>query len=638
MTVWTQALSAALLHFVWQGSAVAVVLWAVLFGLRRRPAAWRYAATGAALGLLAALPLATAWILARGAARAPAAAADVAVTPAAFFTAGGPAAGPAAWSWLVRLEGWALPVWSLGVLILSLRLVWGARQVQGLRRRAEPVAAEVREAVTRMAARMGVRQAVSVGISPAAESPSVVGWIRPLILLPSASLLGLTPEQLEAVLAHELAHIRRFDYLVNLAQTLIETLLFYHPAVWWVSARMRHERELCCDDLAVASCGDALCYARALTRLEKLRLAAPEMAMAATGGPLFYRVQRLMGVSNSGYRTSRMAAALTLGLGIVCLGWNVRFAKAQPVESVQAAETPQEDQEQTTAPPKALTVTTQDGRTLTVNYTPRSEQAAEEETRARKIAAEGRNRGVQIDTAGAKVVKSEPVEYPGAAIEQNIQGTVTVEAILDANGDVSDAHVLAGPQELRKAALRSVLGWRFQPDAAGAGAARQVNINFQIPPGGFPRELVSDDQVGERVRALEKAMQAIQALKEKHQGQLEPGAAPELERQYQDLQKKLAESQNEIAHRQSGLFWTATANNPADAVGRVVKVINVRGVPEAAVKEMKAGLPVHVGDTLTAETMSKLESAVTGMGDGHMVVYTLSEGNTVEIHIATARK
>src|SRR4029434_68939 len=94
---------------------------------------------------------------------------------------------------------------------------------------------------------------------------SAVGRLRPVLLLPAASLAGLTPQQLEAVLAHELAHIRRHDYLGNVFQTLVEALLFYHPAVWWPSARIRYERELCCDDLAVEVCGDPVCYERALT-------------------------------------------------------------------------------------------------------------------------------------------------------------------------------------------------------------------------------------------------------------------------------------------------------------------------------------------------------------------------------------
>src|SRR5207245_11758159 len=107
------------------------------------------------------------------------------------------------------------------------------------------------------------------------EVPTLVGWRRPVALLPAGTLAGLSPAQLEALLAHELAHVRRLDYLVNLGQTTAETLLFYHPAVWWVSHRMRVEREHCCDDAAVAVCGDAVGYARALAELEGLRSSRP---------------------------------------------------------------------------------------------------------------------------------------------------------------------------------------------------------------------------------------------------------------------------------------------------------------------------------------------------------------------------
>src|SRR5205823_480846 len=104
----------------------------------------------------------------------------------------------------------------------------------------------LRAKVAEVAARMRLNRAVRVLISSIAQGPSAIGWIRPVILLPATTVLGLTPEQLEAVIAHELAHIRRHDYLVNLLQMLVETVLFYHPAVWWVSSRIRHERELCC--------------------------------------------------------------------------------------------------------------------------------------------------------------------------------------------------------------------------------------------------------------------------------------------------------------------------------------------------------------------------------------------------------
>jgi len=121
----------------------------------------------------------------------------------------------------------------------------------------------------------------------------VVGWLRPVVLLPISALTALTPAQIELLLAHELAHIRRNDYLVNLLQTAVETVLFYHPAVWWVSGQIRAEREHCCDDLAVSACGDVVAYANALATLEGLRTSRPTLAVAADGGSLLARIKRL---------------------------------------------------------------------------------------------------------------------------------------------------------------------------------------------------------------------------------------------------------------------------------------------------------------------------------------------------------
>jgi len=135
-----------------------------------------------------------------------------------------------------------------------------------------------------------------------------------VVLVPASTLAGLSPQQLEAILAHELAHVRRHDYLANLLQTAVETLLFYHPAVWWVSAQIRRERENCCDDLAVAVCGDRLGYARALVDLEGLRIEAPRLALAASGGSLTDRIRRLVGVPGRPSRRPWAAGLLALAL------------------------------------------------------------------------------------------------------------------------------------------------------------------------------------------------------------------------------------------------------------------------------------------------------------------------------------
>src|SRR5205807_2283082 len=174
-------------------------------------------------------------------------------------------------------------------------------------------------ALQRLAALLRVTRPVRVAASVLVQVPAVIGWLRPVILLPASALTGLTPLQLDALLAHELAHVRRYDYLVNLIQSVIETLLFYHPAVWWVSQQVRDEREHCCDDLAVAVCGDPHFYARALLGMERLRVTPPGFVLAAAGrgGSLMGRIRRLVAPVQTEIFPRWMAGviAVTLALG-----------------------------------------------------------------------------------------------------------------------------------------------------------------------------------------------------------------------------------------------------------------------------------------------------------------------------------
>ncbi len=328
MTAMAQALSAALLEFVWQGLLAAFLLWTALFVLKNRSPRARYLASCVALAVMAILPLATACLVYTAPVVSHAAAGWSGAAPETMrATLRGPCRFLASdWTanWVNRLARLALPVWSFGVLLFSLRLVWASRQISFLRRRAEPAEAAVLASVACLRERMRLVRPVRVLISAVTDCPSVVGWMRPVLLLPASTVLGLTPRQLEAVLAHELAHILRYDYLVNILQTVVETLLFYHPAVWWASARIRHERELCCDDLAVVeSCGDALGYARALTRLERLRATTPALALGSAGGPLLYRIQRLAGDAGWQRGPSKLPGILALSLGLVCFALNM---------------------------------------------------------------------------------------------------------------------------------------------------------------------------------------------------------------------------------------------------------------------------------------------------------------------------
>ena len=185
--------------------------------------------------------------------------------------------------------------WTLGVFAMSIRLFGGWLLTRRLATSAATAVSPAIDALARtVAARLRIRRAVAIVESQAVSVPTLIGWMKPVVLLPAAALAGLSPDQLRAILAHELAHIRRHDYLVNLLQSVVETLLFYHPATWWVSARIRAEREHCCDDLAVEVCGDRLVYASALAELTSMA-GSRGFALAATDGSLLDRVRRILG-------------------------------------------------------------------------------------------------------------------------------------------------------------------------------------------------------------------------------------------------------------------------------------------------------------------------------------------------------
>ena len=187
-----------------------------------------------------------------------------------------------------------------------------------VRRETRPAAQPWAESLARLKDRLRIDRPVRLLGSIRLQVPVVVGWLRPVILLPVTALTGLPSDQLEAILAHELAHIRRYDYLVNLVQSVVETLLFYHPAAWWISGRVRAEREHCCDDWAVEVCGDRLTYARALAAIEEQRTAGWLLAPSARDGSLLDRVRRLLGVAPAQERPASGLAG-TLALAAVAL-------------------------------------------------------------------------------------------------------------------------------------------------------------------------------------------------------------------------------------------------------------------------------------------------------------------------------
>ncbi|MGJ5813380.1 M56 family metallopeptidase [Paludibaculum fermentans] len=280
-----------LLHFLWQGT-----LLALLFALAQRflassSARARYAAAAAAMLAMPLCGLATFLYLAPS--TAPASASATRSFAAALAPTVHTAQALAASS--RDYLPWLAYAWMTGVILLSLRMLGQWTVLQRYRHIAiRPVQQQWQRSVHMLAERLRLRRPIRLYESAIADVPAVVGWLRPVILIPASALTQLTPGQVEALLAHELAHILRHDYLINLLQTSVETLFFYHPAVWWVGRHMRQERENCCDDIAVQVCGDPVVYARALADLEQLRFQMPALAMAASGGSLLQRIERLI--------------------------------------------------------------------------------------------------------------------------------------------------------------------------------------------------------------------------------------------------------------------------------------------------------------------------------------------------------
>jgi GWxTD domain-containing protein len=302
------ALARTLLHSLWEGAAVGVALAAALWVLRSSRA--RYGAACVAMLILAGgLAITLARFMPERANKATGVITGVARPLPLAKVATGSLANPARPDPLP----WVVPFWIAGVLVFYLRGLMGWMAARRVRTTGVCPAPELwRMRMDHLRDRLRVTRPVVLLESCMAEVPVVIGYLRPVILVPVGLLAGLPAGQVEAILLHELAHIRRFDYLVNLLQVFVEGLLFYHPAVWWISRAMRQERENCCDDLVVSVTGGALEYAAALTALEGIRVPSP--ALAATDGGLVRRVRRLLGMPEqryAGVMPAIVAGALT---------------------------------------------------------------------------------------------------------------------------------------------------------------------------------------------------------------------------------------------------------------------------------------------------------------------------------------
>lgn len=324
------ALGWTLLHALWQGFALVLPAALFLYVLRRRVSLVRYRVAVLTLCCQVAASVVTFALYYRP------------VQPLAQLASVTQTNNPVRRVWLTALaetpESWQQTVqhwlnahlgdvvllWLIGVVVFGVRLVGGWLYVQRLKSSAtSPANAVLTQTLNRLADQLNLRPVVQLRESARVAVPVVVGILKPVVLLPIGLAAGLSMAEVEAILAHELSHVRRNDFVINLLQSVIEVLYFFHPALWWLSARVREERENCCDDLALTVCADGRTLARALAHVEEFRLArltpTPALALAFSSPKkqLLHRVRRVLGVSVRPAVSNGSLAGLTLATLLV---------------------------------------------------------------------------------------------------------------------------------------------------------------------------------------------------------------------------------------------------------------------------------------------------------------------------------
>jgi TonB family protein len=487
------ALGWTLLHLCWQGTGVAAVLWCVLEVLGGRSCRARYAASCLALGMMVALPLATFAHIASAEYRQRAAldGSAVVIDPGMVLRVeAGETSAPLSERMVVALDHalpWVLLAWFAGVILFVARLNVGlmvARRMKSVGTMAPP--AELQQAFDEMRRRLGVERAVRLMHSALVQVPTVIGWLRPVVLIPASCLTGLSTMQIEAILAHELAHIRRHDYLVSVLQSVIETLLFYHPAVWWVSKQVRRERECCCDEMAVAVGGDRLAYARALSVLEERRSAMPEFVLGANGGVLTMRIKRLLGCKEDA-AVSQFAAFTVLAVIVALAGsYGLTVARAESGAVSHAAyvasRTPIELEQ---VAPMNLQIAPLPLRPFQMKelvMMAQAEAPAAPPTTDVPAVPGGPTRIPSGVLAGMILSKPAPV-YPDEAKAAHVQGAVILHAIISKTGTVENLQVISGNGMLVNSARDAVSKWTYKPyllDGRPVEVETSITVNYTL--------------------------------------------------------------------------------------------------------------------------------------------------------------
>jgi beta-lactamase regulating signal transducer with metallopeptidase domain len=411
-----------LVHSVWQGAAIAMLLAVAVWIARSADPRVRYGMACVALLLFSVAPMLTFGVLglgrvtsqtsqissAHGVELEPIVTNPIRATPTIGVTTSN------------ALLAVIVALWACGCLLLCLRMAGGCARIRRMRRTGSAAPAELRCRLDVLASRLRLHRRVLLRIHSRLDCPWTFGWLKPVILLPAGILSGLSTAQVDALLAHELAHIRRADYLVNILQTAVEALFYYHPAVWWMSALIRREREFCCDDLAVRITGDAAVYAAALATLEEIRPMSLQPGMAASGRPLLERVRRILGrpTGPSPVMRSRSvmpvvgvlaaAAAIAFGLWAASPAFGRTAAQQDEPKRLAAPVAPaqpsvvREPVEPAEAEVVLRLVQDDDARARTEKETAAARGAREKARRARAIAEDAERQAIEAERAALR--------------------------------------------------------------------------------------------------------------------------------------------------------------------------------------------------------------------------------------------
>jgi bla regulator protein blaR1 len=332
-----QSLGWTLLHFLWQGALIGLGYAAFRLIVPSDHTEARYAAGLAALALIALCPPLTLSVIYPHVVSAASNAEPISID-AVVATA--TAAAPAAEFTLDRVLPWLVLTWMLGVAVMAWRALRQWQALEHIARRCARPSSDLERMLASLAKRFGIVRSIRVLVSEQIDTPTLIGWLKPVILIPTAVALGFPRQQVELILAHELGHLRRYDHLVNLAQAVIETLLFYHPAVHWISRELRNDREVCCDRLVLRlTRGEPREYAQTLASLEELRFDAPRLAVAATGGVLLDRVRRIIDMPAPRLAASprpTLAVTLLVAAAVVMAGLSVLRPSRSDLDALAA--------------------------------------------------------------------------------------------------------------------------------------------------------------------------------------------------------------------------------------------------------------------------------------------------------------